>query len=249
MFVDWIFSCIAWFYNLVGDWGMAIIIITIIFRLIIFPITFKQYKSSFLMNKLQPKIKAVQEMYADDRQKQGEEMQRIYREAHYNPLTGCLPLILQMPIFIALFQALQSLSDRVEPGSVLSFYGILPDLTANVGAVFTEQGVLAAIPYIVCVILFSLSVFVPTLLMGNKERMTLITMGFMAVFMIFVAVQSPGGVLLYWDVSALIGLGIQFVMRSYYKKKDAIEEAEEAKKIAEVKVTRKQKKARPTKRK
>ena len=103
VFKDWIFEAINFFYGLVGDWGLAIIIITVIFRIIVAPLMHKQAKSNFKMQKIQPQIAKLQEKYAGDQVRIGQETQKLYAEAHFNPLAGCLPMLLQMPIFIALF--------------------------------------------------------------------------------------------------------------------------------------------------
>lgn len=246
--LDGIFGAIQWFYGFVGDWGMSILIISIIFRLIIYPISHKQYKSTHIMNKLNPKIQEIQEVYKDDKMRQQQEMQRIYQEAHYNPLSGCLPLLIQMPIFIALFQTLQSISTRVEPGTVLSFYNILPDLSRTPLDVFNTNGIVASIPYFIFVAIFGLSIVVPLLLQrnSNQQTMTKVMMIFMACFMLYIGSNSPAGVLIFWDVSSIFGVATQMLASRYYKRKDAEEEALEIKPV-EVKVVRKQKKARPTK--
>mgnify|MGYP000756957856 FL=1 len=105
-FKDAIFICIEFFYNFVHDWGLAIVIVTLIFRLILFPLMQKQIKSTFQMQKFSPLMQEIQTKYADDKQRQSVEMQKLYAESGFNPLAGCLPMILQMPIFIALFQVL-----------------------------------------------------------------------------------------------------------------------------------------------
>ena len=95
------------FADVLGDWGLAIIILTVIFRLLITPLMYKQTKSTHDMNKIQPLMKSIQDRFNDDPARHQEEMQKLYAEAKFNPLAGCLPILLQMPIFIALFQVLQ----------------------------------------------------------------------------------------------------------------------------------------------
>ena len=80
-FLHGIFIVIDWFYGFAGDWGLAIILITILFRILIYPITRKQFKSTYQMQKMQPLIKEVQAKYAGDQARQNEEMQKIYKEA------------------------------------------------------------------------------------------------------------------------------------------------------------------------
>ncbi len=243
--IDFIYNIVAWFANVCGDWGMGIIIVTIIFRAIIFPLAYKQNKSTYLMQKLQPKMQEIQTLYADDQQKQAEEMQRLYREAHYNPLSGCLPMLIQMPIFIALFQALRSITDRVEPGTTLRLYGIIPDITITPMEAL-NQSVLMSIPYFILVAIFACSIIVPMLIQKNTQKQQMITMVIMTVFMAYIGCVSPAGVVLFWDVSSIIAVVTQLVMQHHYKKADEIKEAQEIKPV-KVNVVRKQKKARPTK--
>ena len=95
-FKDAIFWCIDAMYGFVADWGLAIIIVTLILRLILFPLMQKQIRSSYRMQQFSPRIQEIQEKYADDQQRQAEEMQKVYAEIGFNPITGCLPLFLQM---------------------------------------------------------------------------------------------------------------------------------------------------------
>jgi YidC/Oxa1 family membrane protein insertase len=113
MFKNAIFLVINWLYSLCGDWGLAIVLITIMFRILILPITMRQMKTTYVMQKMQPKIKEIQEKYADDKPRQQEEMMKVYSEAKFNPLSGCLPMLLQMPIFMALFQVLRELDTLI----------------------------------------------------------------------------------------------------------------------------------------
>jgi YidC/Oxa1 family membrane protein insertase len=243
---------IDWFYGIAHDWGLAIILITILFRIIIYPITRKQFKSTYQMQKLQPLIAEIKEKYAGDQQRQNEEMMKIYQEAKFNPLSGCLPMLLQMPLFIALYWVLRDLPQYIQnsdrPASALpaTFYGLIPDLAVSPGTVFSEQGVLAVIPYVILVLLFGVSLLIPLLLNKTKERQTLIMTGVMAIVMIWFGWTAPAGVLLYWDVSSLLGVGQQAVSRRLLEQKDAAKEAVEIKPV-KVEVERKAKKARPKK--
>ena len=98
VFKDWIFDCIAFFANFLGDWGLAIIVITVIFRLLVAPIMHKQIKSTFQMQKVQPLMQEIQKKFADDPVRQNEEMQKLYAETKFNPLAGCVPMLIQMEI-------------------------------------------------------------------------------------------------------------------------------------------------------
>lgn len=139
VFKDWIFDVIQFFYNFCGDWGLAIIIITIIFRILVAPLMHKQAKSNYQMQKIQPKIQEIQEKFSGDQTRMQQEMQRLYAEAKFNPLAGCLPMLLQMPIFIALFQVLREMGDRPEVAGNFSFYNLVPNLVTT-PAQALEQG-------------------------------------------------------------------------------------------------------------
>ena len=95
-------------YAVIPNYGVAIILLTVIVRLFTAPLAAKQMKSMKRMGELQPKMKALQEKYKDDRQAQSQEMMKLYKEAGVNPLGGCLPMVLQIPVFIGLYYALQS---------------------------------------------------------------------------------------------------------------------------------------------
>ena len=102
-------SVLAFFYSIIPNSGVAIILLTVAVRLVLFPLTAKQAKSMIAMQRVQPEIKKLQAKYKNDRQKLNEEMMKFYKENQINPLGGCLPLLLQMPVFIALYQTLRDI--------------------------------------------------------------------------------------------------------------------------------------------
>jgi YidC/Oxa1 family membrane protein insertase len=105
-FMKPIFSLLLWLYEHIGNFGVAIICLTIIVRTIMFPIAQKQFRSMAAMRVLQPKMKAIQERHKDDKAKQQQEMLRLYQEEKVNPMAGCLPILIQIPIFYALYKTL-----------------------------------------------------------------------------------------------------------------------------------------------
>ena len=252
VFKDFIFQIIQFFHGSLGDWGMSIIVVTIIFRVLISPLMHKQTKSSYQMQKFQPKIKAIQDKYANDPQRLQEETQKLYAEAHFNPLAGCLPMLFQMPIFIALFQVLNEMGTRIGE-SDYSFYNIVPDLVISPSIAF-PNGFGTFLPYLVLMLLFAGATFAPMVLMqmGQKDNpqrnQTLIMSAVMSVFMLFISWTSPAGVLLFWGVSSLIGVAQQQVSMRIMKQRD-VQAAEETIDVqpVEVDVVRKPKKKRPTK--
>ena len=136
---DLTFQIIHFFYNIFGDWGMSIIVITVIFRVLLAPLMKKQITSSYNMQKMQPVMRELQTKYKDDPSRLQEEMQKLYAESHFNPLAGCLPMFLQMPIFILLFQVLREMGTRTQ-GSTYEFYHLVPSLVTTPSMAWAEIG-------------------------------------------------------------------------------------------------------------
>ena len=250
-FKDWIFSCIQFFFNFAGDWGLAIIVITVIFRAIVAPIMHKQIKSNFQMQKIQPLLKEAQTKFANDPVRMNQEMQKLYAETKFNPLAGCLPMLLQMPIFLAMFQTLRELGAR-HGETVYTFYSLVPDLTRTPADVF-GQGFLAFLPYLVLMLVFAGATFLPMVLQNihndSAQRNQMLLMGgIMTLMMLWISWGSPAGVLLFWGTSSVIGiLQSQLTMRILKKEEAAKEAARIDVQPVKVEVERKVKKKRPTK--
>jgi len=115
---------LRWFYTLTGIWGVAIIMLTIVVKIVLLPLTIKQYSSMRKMKELQPEMAKLKEKYKDDKTKQQQEMQALFQRIGVNPLAGCMPMVLQFPVWIALYAML---------GAVVDLYNEdflwLPDLT------------------------------------------------------------------------------------------------------------------------
>ena len=106
--LDAIGSLLAWLYDLTGNFGFAIIILTIVFRVVLLPLGIKQIKSMQAMQALQPKIKEIQKKFKGNKQKIQEQTMKLYQEYGVNPLGGCLPLLLQFPILIAMYAVIRA---------------------------------------------------------------------------------------------------------------------------------------------
>ncbi|MBQ9020623.1 MAG: YidC/Oxa1 family membrane protein insertase [Eggerthellaceae bacterium] len=256
-FKDFIFWGIQAVYGFVGDWGMAIILVTILFRVLLIPLMRGQIKSSYQMQKMQPVIQEIQEKYKDDPMRLQEETQKLYAEAKFNPIAGCLPILLQMPIFMALFQVLREMPSYMEKFNLSSssyeFYNLISNLTLSPADAFS-QGVGTFIPYLILLIIFAGATFLPMIIQqlnapnSQQRRQTLMISAFMSVFMLFIGWSSPGGVLLFWGVSSLIGVAQQQLTTRALKRADEKKAAEIVEtEPVKVDVTRKTKKKRPTK--
>jgi YidC/Oxa1 family membrane protein insertase len=106
-------SVLAFFYAITNNYALAIIMLTLLVMIIVTPLTLKGTRSMMMMQQLQPEMKKIQARYKDDRQKLNEELLKFYKENNINPLGGCLPLLVQMPVFLVLYQVLRGLTRRV----------------------------------------------------------------------------------------------------------------------------------------
>jgi len=236
-----LFQALQSLYGVTGDWGWAIIILTIGLRLAMVPLTVKQTKSMYELQRIQPKIKQLQEKYKNDKEKLQEETLKFYSENKVNPFGGCLPILLQMPVFLALFQVLGTTNKAASPTWNLPAYlatlsgqeaaaakafmlgpvTLLTDITLTPQAVFSADGILAAIPYLTLVVLFGLSIWLPQQLMPGEKQQKQTGM-IMAVMMLYFGWISPAGVLLYWVTSSVIGLIQQQLTLKLYKNKEGV---------------------------
>jgi YidC/Oxa1 family membrane protein insertase len=123
-------SILAFLYDVVPSYGVAIILLTVLVRLVLIPLTLKQTRSMHAMQRIQPQIKELQRKHKGNRQKLNEEMMKLYKEHQVNPLGGCLPLLLQLPVFIALFSVLRSTIGALGvPAEPVSMSAVNPETT------------------------------------------------------------------------------------------------------------------------
>lgn len=168
-----------------GSYGLAILLLTIIVRTLILPLMVKQYKNTKAMQALQPEMKEIREKYKDDTRKQQEEMMKLYQTNQVNPLAGCLPLIVQMPIFIALYNSIYMNKTIAEHTFLWLKLGD-PD------------------PYYILPILAALTTYVQSKVMATQQPMVGPMKGLMMIFpvLIFVmALNFPSALPLYWVFS------------------------------------------------
>ena len=192
---------LAVLYSFIPNYGWSVIILTILVRVAMAPLTVKQMRSMERMRRIQPMIKEIQEKHSDDRQKQSEAMMSLYRQEKVNPLGGCFPMLLQLPVFIGLFYALRSsIHLRQAP-----FLGWIDDLSAP-DLLFTMPGI--EFPVRVLPLLMGASMFVqqkltPMQMDPAQAKMMLIMMpGLMTV----VSYTFPSGLVLYWMMSNVLAI-------------------------------------------
>jgi len=203
--VDFFEAFLLFFHDTVGmGWGASIVALTVVVRAALLPLTLKQFKSMQNMVKFQPEIKRLQERYKGDRERLNQEMMKFYRENKVNPFASCLPLVAQLPVFLALFYMLQDdlrldICPEINPpgtenpkpcgsGGAAEFL-FIPDLTDK-----ATGGVL-----ITLIVLYVGSQLLSTVLMSTATDRTqrIIFLALPFVFVIFV-INFPAGLLVYW---------------------------------------------------
>lgn len=247
--VNFIVGIIGAIASVVGDWGLAIIVFTIIVRLLLSPLTSKSTRSSVRMSAMQPRMQEIQEKYADDPERMQEELRKLQAEEGFNPLGGCLPLLIQFPIFMALYQGLL----HSIPSDAM-FFGLLHLSTSPAGSL-SDPGLPVALAYIAFDALFGVLTFVPMLINqqpGTDEaqrRQSMMMGGFMSIFMLFIGWNLGIGVLLYYIVSSLWGVIQNRLVTSNEKAKIEAARVERENQVQEINVdvVRKEKKPRPRK--
>nr|WP_290669339.1 YidC/Oxa1 family membrane protein insertase [Ardenticatena sp.] len=221
-FVQLIVDALVFLHNIVGSYGLAIVLFTILIRLLTFPLTLKQLRSSRAMQELQPKIKEIQEKYKKDREKQTQEMMRLYQEAGVSPLSGCLPMLLQFPIWIGLYRAILQLADE---GVLQGGWLFIPSLaeprgldwltnTANWGPQ-TLQYLLLPVILVVTQLIVQRMMTPPSNNGASRDpnqAMMQQMMYIMPLMFGFFALQVPSGLSLYWVTSNLFQMVQQWLV-------------------------------------
>ncbi len=200
-----------WFYKFIPNYGIAIILLTILIKLIFYPLTNKSYESMKKMKELQPHIQRLKEMYKDDKVKLNQEVMALYKKYKVNPFGGCLPMIIQIPVFFALYKTLMvAIELRHAP-----FIKYLP---------FTHKYWLVDLsakdPYYITPILMGISMYIqqkmtPT---GGTDPIQEKIMLFMPVFLTFLFLNFPSGLVVYWLVNNILSIIQQYYVEKKFAK-------------------------------
>lgn len=176
------------------NYGIAILLLTLVIKLIFYPLTHKQFKSMEEMKKVQPQLKAIQKKHKDNPKKLQQEMINLYKTNNVNPFSGCLPMLVQLPIFFAVFYTIKS----------DTFNALLTQPGANAGFLpFWITNLSAPDPIYLLPILVGLSTWWSQKLMVTDPNQQKI-MAFMPIMMTVICFKMPAGVLLYWASSQII---------------------------------------------
>jgi YidC/Oxa1 family membrane protein insertase len=215
--IDVFDSVLRFFHDSVGlSWGTSIIALTVAVRIVLLPLTLKQFRSMQALQTLAPEIKKLQEKYKDDRQRLNQEMMKFYQENKVNPFGSCLPLVAQLPVFISLFYMLRKdlrfdicgqiakPCSQVPPGNWGENFFFIPDITDKAtGSVLVVLLVLYVGSQLLSSVLMSVTA-------DRNQRMLMIALPF--IFVPFIT-SFPAGLLLYWITTNVWTVGQQTLIR------------------------------------
>lgn len=215
-----IFYVLHWLAAMIGNFGVAILILTVLIKLIFFPLANKSYRSMAKLRKLQPEMMKLRERFGDDRQRMNQEMMTLYRREGANPVAGCLPIVIQIPVFFALYKVLfvtiemrhapffgwiQDLS-APDPTSIFNLFGLLPYSVPDLG-------MLAIFSIGVWPILMGISMYAQQLLNPQPpDPMQARIFMMLPVVFTFVLGSFPAGLVIYWTWNNILSVLQQYVI-------------------------------------
>jgi YidC/Oxa1 family membrane protein insertase len=234
LLIDWghfyfitkpMFLALDWFYHLVGNFGIAILLVTVIVKLLFFPLANKSYASMAKMKSVQPQLAALKERYPDDRVKQQQEMMEIYKKEKINPVAGCLPVVVQIPVFFSLYKVLfitiemrhapffgwiKDLS-APDPTNLFTLFGLIPfDPIALMGPHIGSYLVLGIWPIIMGITMWFQMKLNPT----PPDPTQKMIFDWMPLIFTFMLAGFPAGLVIYWAWNNLLSVLQQsFIMR------------------------------------
>jgi YidC/Oxa1 family membrane protein insertase len=227
--IDVFEAVIKFFHNSVGiPWGWSIVLLTIVVRAVMVPLTLKQIKSMVRMQALSPQMKEVQAKYKEDKQRQQQEIMKLYKEHGVNPLSSCLPLVAQLPVFVSLYYMLRQslradICPTVQPGYSAALHKVVSTAHTKVcgghGASFlfihdlTDKATGATL--IVLLILYVGTQLASTMMMSGAQtdpNMRRVMM-FMPLVFVLVVIRFPAGVLVYWITTNSWTIGQQYLVK------------------------------------
>ncbi|MBU2564343.1 YidC/Oxa1 family membrane protein insertase [Patescibacteria group bacterium] len=220
-----IFNALIFLYNIIPghDFGIAIILLTIIIRIVLSPLTYKSIKSRYALSFLQPKIKEIQKKF-EKKEEQSKELMKLYKENKVNPASGCLPLLIQIPILLGLYRALINI---LKTGSLSVLYPFIHD-PGTINSMFLGILDLSKTSPVLAILAGASQFFYSKITMkqqqmpqmseksGNMQKMMGKQMMYMMpIITVFIAWSFPAGLALYWFISTVLGLAQEL----YFSKK------------------------------
>jgi YidC/Oxa1 family membrane protein insertase len=210
-----IFHILHFFYQMIGNYGVAILLLTLLVKLLFYPLANKSYRAMSTMKKLQPKMMELREKYADDKMAMNQALMKLYKDEKANPMSGCLPIIVQIPVFFALYKVLfVSIEMRHAP-----FFGWIQDLSApDPTSIFNLFGLLPFDPPTFLMIGIWPLLMGATMLLQTKlnpqpaDPVQAKVMMFLPVMFIFLFATFPAGLVIYWTWNNVLSVGQQWTI-------------------------------------
>ncbi len=207
---------LLWFHtSLHLPWAWAIVGTTVVVRMLLVPLTVKQIHSMQNLQRYAPQMKEIQKKYKGDKQRQNEELMKFYRENQINPAASCLPMLLQLPVFIALYYTLKSFDQNFpqSKGQDLSWLHFIPDITVHTTAVWGG--------YVLLVVYVASQMASSYFMMTTADKMQRVLFMVMPLFFVFIIAHFPVGLVLYWVTTNLWTVGQGLITRRLVAKTPA----------------------------
>ncbi|MDP9075227.1 MAG: membrane protein insertase YidC, partial [Actinomycetota bacterium] len=237
-------AVLAFFYSLIPNYGIAIVMLTVAMMIVLTPLSIKQTRSMLVMQKLQPQLKRLQETHKNDRQAMNEAVMALYKEHGASPLGGCLPMLLPLPVFIALLRVLEGLSRKVrgvsQPKYLSSHTRMYTDIVHAMGKLDSfgmdlaksartiNGSFVTKLPYFVLLLLMVGTQYYQQAQLTSRNPQAssqpgqAAMMKFIPLFFGLISIQFPAGVVIYWTVSNMIRILSQTLMYRYDPKVKAL---------------------------
>jgi len=229
--LGWLETGIKFFLNffvkLIPNYGIAIILVTILVKVVLFPLTKNGSVSAAKMQEFQPRVKELQDKFKGNPQKLNQEMAAFYKKEGYNPMSGCLPLLIQFPIFIAMYNLFNNhfdlrgaafipgwISDLSVPEAIFTF--------PTINLVIWQVGALRLLPIIYVVSQLLYGKYTQMTSPGQSAGQMKLMMYGMPIMFFFILYNTPSGLLVYWIVSNVLSIGQQIVINDILKKRRAV---------------------------
>lgn len=197
------------FHSVTHSYGLSIVLLTLAVRIALLPLSIKQTKSLWDGQKLQPKIKELKEKHKKDQERMSKEIMKLYSEHKVNPLGGCLPMLLQMPILIAIFRILLN-GGEVAKESFLGISNLSKSARDFLSAGTFFQNPLTALPYFILVGLSAYTTYLPQKMISTDKQAQNMQF-FMNILILVISISFPAGVLIYWTTTNIFTIAQQYL--------------------------------------
>jgi len=224
--LEWLMKkALNMFYWMIPNYGVAIVLVTILVKALLFPLTKNGSIASARMQELQPKMKELQDKHKSNPQKLNQEMAEFYKKEGYNPMSGCLPLLIQFPIFIAMYNLF---NNHFDLRGAMFIPGWIPDLSqpeaifrfAEINLLIVKIDAIRALPIIYLVSQLLYGKYTSAQTAGGQNAMQMkMMMYWMPVIFFFILYNTPSGLLVYWIISNVLSIGQQMVINDLLKKR------------------------------